>query len=112
MAESENPQISAMKTGLPKPQELSRDTKTLSVFTPPASSTGNATSSPSTSSSGDAAAVFQLCNIYGRVPLLAHTNMVTAQGTVNSHHNTGISIGNILATPKLEVAVASAVVSW
>ncbi|XP_031498016.1 pectinesterase-like [Nymphaea colorata] len=57
---------------------------------------------------GDAAAVFQLCNIYARVPLSGQENMVTAQGRVNPYKQTGIAIihSNILATPKVEVAAA------
>ncbi|KAF3795732.1 putative pectinesterase 63 [Nymphaea thermarum] len=57
---------------------------------------------------GDAAAVFQLCNIYVRKPLPGQANMLTAQARTYPHNKTGIVIihSNILATRELEVAAA------
>ncbi|XP_030966122.1 probable pectinesterase/pectinesterase inhibitor 25 [Quercus lobata] len=52
---------------------------------------------------GNAAAVFQSCNIYSRKPLVNQKNAVTAQGRTDPNQNTGISIHNctIEAAPDL-----------
>ncbi|CAN6468234.1 unnamed protein product [Victoria cruziana] len=57
---------------------------------------------------GDAAVVFQLCNIYARMPLSGQAIMVTAQGRVTPHQKTGIAIlhSNILPDQVLEAAAA------
>ncbi|KAG9155407.1 hypothetical protein Leryth_009849 [Lithospermum erythrorhizon] len=47
---------------------------------------------------GNAAAVFQNCNIYVRKPLWGQVNVVTAQGRVDPYQNTGISIHNSIIT--------------
>lgn len=43
---------------------------------------------------GNAAAVFQNCNIYPRLPLSNQFNAITAQGRTDPNQNTGISIQN------------------
>ncbi|WOG83815.1 hypothetical protein DCAR_0102993 [Daucus carota subsp. sativus] len=43
---------------------------------------------------GNAAAVFQDCNIYPRLPLANQFNAITAQGRADPNQNTGISIQN------------------
>ncbi|WOG94728.1 hypothetical protein DCAR_0314025 [Daucus carota subsp. sativus] len=43
---------------------------------------------------GNAAAVFQNCNIYPRLPLANQFNAITAQGRIDPNQNTGISIQN------------------
>ena len=55
---------------------------------------------------GNAAVVFQNCNIYSRKPMAQQKNTVTAQNRKDPNQNTGISIHNcrILATPDLEAA--------
>ncbi|XP_011032979.1 PREDICTED: probable pectinesterase/pectinesterase inhibitor 25 [Populus euphratica] len=52
---------------------------------------------------GNAAAVFQNCNLYARKPLLNQKNAFTAQGRTDPNQNTGISIQNctIEAAPDL-----------
>ncbi|KAI3968497.1 hypothetical protein MKX01_007807 [Papaver californicum] len=52
---------------------------------------------------GNAAVVFQKCNIYARLPNPGQANMVTAQGRADPNQNTGTSIQNctILASPDL-----------
>ncbi|WVZ02351.1 hypothetical protein V8G54_023157 [Vigna mungo] len=52
---------------------------------------------------GNAAVVFQSCNIYARKPLPKQKNAVTAQGRTDPNQNTGISIQNcrIEAAPDL-----------
>ncbi|KAI3901599.1 hypothetical protein MKW92_045567 [Papaver armeniacum] len=52
---------------------------------------------------GNAAVVFQNCNIYARLPNPGQANMVTAQGRADPNQNTGTSIlnCNILASPDL-----------
>lgn len=47
---------------------------------------------------GNAAAVFQNCNIFVRKPLDHQSNMITAQGRDDSNENTGISIINSRVT--------------
>lgn len=43
---------------------------------------------------GNAAVVFQNCNIYPRLPLPKQYNTITAQGRTDTNQNTGISIQN------------------
>ncbi|XP_010260072.1 PREDICTED: pectinesterase-like [Nelumbo nucifera] len=52
---------------------------------------------------GNAAAVFQDCNIYARLPMQGQFNALTAQGRTDPNQNTGISIHNckIMAAPDL-----------
>ncbi|XP_042474133.1 pectinesterase-like [Zingiber officinale] len=52
---------------------------------------------------GNAAAVFQNCNLYARVPLPGQSNVVTAQGRTMPEQATGISIHNctVSAVPEL-----------
>lgn len=52
---------------------------------------------------GDAAAVFQNCNIYSRKPIIGQMNTVTAHARVDANENTGISIHNsrVIAAPDL-----------
>ncbi|XP_010253281.1 PREDICTED: probable pectinesterase/pectinesterase inhibitor 41 [Nelumbo nucifera] len=52
---------------------------------------------------GNAAAVFQNCNIYARLPMQGQFNALTAQGRTDPNQNTGISIHNcnIRAAPDL-----------
>ncbi|CAN6468252.1 unnamed protein product [Victoria cruziana] len=52
---------------------------------------------------GNAAVVFQNCNLYARLPMSAQQNMFTAQGRSDPNQNTGTSIINcsVLATPDL-----------
>lgn len=59
---------------------------------------------------GNAAAVFQNCNIYARKPMANQKNAVTAQGRTDPNQNTGISIQNcrIDAAPDLAVELNSA----
>ncbi|XP_010544635.1 PREDICTED: probable pectinesterase/pectinesterase inhibitor 36 isoform X2 [Tarenaya hassleriana] len=54
---------------------------------------------------GDAAAVFQNCDIFVRRPMDHQANMITAQGRDNPHTNTGISIqeSRVRPAPELEV---------
>ncbi|KAJ4800349.1 Pectinesterase [Rhynchospora pubera] len=51
---------------------------------------------------GNAAAVFQKCNIYTRVPVPGQANVITAQGRSDPNQNTGIVIqsSNIKAAPE------------
>ncbi|XP_074562111.1 pectinesterase-like [Curcuma longa] len=52
---------------------------------------------------GNAAAVFQNCNLYARLPLPGQSNVVTAQGRTMPEQATGISIHNctVRAVPEL-----------
>ncbi|XP_020086017.1 pectinesterase-like [Ananas comosus] len=52
---------------------------------------------------GNAAVVFQNCNIYSRLPMNGQSNTVTAQGRIDPNQNTGISIqdSNFVASPDL-----------
>lgn len=43
---------------------------------------------------GNAAVVFQNCNIYSRLPMSGQFNAITAQGRTDPNQNTGISIQN------------------
>lgn len=58
---------------------------------------------------GNAASVFQSCNIYARKPLPDQTNVITAQGRIHPNQTTGISIHNctILAAPELQADLNS-----
>ncbi|XP_020224627.2 probable pectinesterase/pectinesterase inhibitor 47 [Cajanus cajan] len=58
---------------------------------------------------GNAAVVFQDCNIYARKPLPNQKNAVTAQGRTDPNQNTGISIQNctIDAAPDLAASLNS-----
>ncbi|KAM3378048.1 putative pectinesterase/pectinesterase inhibitor 20 [Capsicum galapagoense] len=53
---------------------------------------------------GNAAAVFQNCNIYPRLPLPGQFNVITAQGRTDINQNTGISIHKCAITPSIELA--------
>ncbi|ONK63361.1 uncharacterized protein A4U43_C07F14250, partial [Asparagus officinalis] len=52
---------------------------------------------------GNAAVIFQNCNIYSRLPLQGQSNTITAQGRTDPNQNTGTSIQNcnLLASPDL-----------
>ncbi|KAI8025058.1 putative pectinesterase/pectinesterase inhibitor 7 [Camellia lanceoleosa] len=52
---------------------------------------------------GNAAVVFQNCNVYPRLPILGQFNTITAQGRTDINQNTGTSIQNctITAAPDL-----------
>ncbi|KAK7251951.1 hypothetical protein RIF29_35580 [Crotalaria pallida] len=56
---------------------------------------------------GNAAVVFQNCNIFARKPLDGQANMITAQGRGDPYQNSGISIQNcqIRAAPDLKPVV-------
>ncbi|XP_019092752.1 PREDICTED: probable pectinesterase/pectinesterase inhibitor 25 [Camelina sativa] len=59
---------------------------------------------------GNAAAIFQDCNIYARKPMAKQKNAITAHGRVDPNQNTGISIINctIKAAPDLAAEPNSA----
>ncbi|KAL0924665.1 hypothetical protein M5K25_005514 [Dendrobium thyrsiflorum] len=62
---------------------------------------------------GDAAVVFQNCNIYARKPLSGQQNTVTAQGRTDPNENTGISIHNsVIAAASDLAAVQGSVKSY
>ncbi|KAI0523296.1 hypothetical protein KFK09_005691 [Dendrobium nobile] len=62
---------------------------------------------------GDAAVVFQNCNIYARKPLSGQQNTVTAQGRTDPNENTGISIhDSVIAAASDLAAVQSSVKSY
>ncbi|CAI9774303.1 unnamed protein product [Fraxinus pennsylvanica] len=48
---------------------------------------------------GNAAAVFQNCNLYPRLPMPGQFNAITAQGRTDPNQNTGISIHNCTIRP-------------
>ena len=52
---------------------------------------------------GNAAVVFQNCNIYSRLPMRGQSNTITAQGRTDPNQNTGTSIQNcnLVAAPDL-----------
>lgn len=58
---------------------------------------------------GNAAVVFQKCNIFVRKPLTGQGNMITAQGRGDPYQNTGIVIHNcqILPDPAFKPVVSS-----
>ena len=53
---------------------------------------------------GNAAVVFQNCNIYSRLPMQGQSNTITAQGRMDPNQNTGTSIQNctLVAAPDLK----------
>ncbi|XP_009762316.1 pectinesterase-like [Nicotiana sylvestris] len=53
---------------------------------------------------GNAAVVFQNCNIYPRLPLRGQFNAITAQGRTDINQNTGISIHKCTITPASDLA--------
>lgn len=53
---------------------------------------------------GNAAVVFQDCNIYPRQPLKGQSNTITAQGRTDPNQNTGTSIQNATITPAADLA--------
>ncbi|RWR76492.1 putative pectinesterase/pectinesterase inhibitor 41 [Cinnamomum micranthum f. kanehirae] len=53
---------------------------------------------------GNAAVVFQNCNLYARLPLPSQINAFTAQGRTDPNQNTGISIQNCTVTAAPELA--------
>ncbi|MCD7446453.1 hypothetical protein HAX54_007766 [Datura stramonium] len=53
---------------------------------------------------GNAAVVFQNCNIYPRLPLPGQFNAITAQGRTDVNQNTGISIHKCKITPASDLA--------
>ncbi|KDP30022.1 hypothetical protein JCGZ_18594 [Jatropha curcas] len=63
---------------------------------------------------GNAAAVFQSCNLYTRKPLPNQKNAITAQGRTDPNQNTGISIHNctIEAAPDLAMEVNSSTLNY
>ncbi|XP_047329316.1 probable pectinesterase/pectinesterase inhibitor 33 [Impatiens glandulifera] len=58
---------------------------------------------------GNAAVVFQNCNIYARKPLSGQSNVITAQGRGDPNQNTGISIHNsrVMAAPEFKTSIGS-----
>ncbi|KAL7001674.1 putative pectinesterase/pectinesterase inhibitor 59 [Sarracenia purpurea var. burkii] len=58
---------------------------------------------------GNAAVVFQNCDIYVRKPVLGQVNVITAQGRNDPFQNTGTSIQTcrVLAAPELAAAIRS-----
>ncbi|XP_062030605.1 probable pectinesterase/pectinesterase inhibitor 7 isoform X2 [Rosa rugosa] len=56
---------------------------------------------------GNAAVVFQNCNIYPRRPLQGQSNTITAQGRTDVNQNTGISIQNCTVTAAADLASSS-----
>ncbi|KAJ3691828.1 hypothetical protein LUZ61_000084 [Rhynchospora tenuis] len=60
---------------------------------------------------GNAAVVFQDCNIYSRLPMSGQSNTITAQGRTDPNQNTGTSIHNckILAAPDLASSPGSVI---
>ncbi|THG14627.1 probable pectinesterase/pectinesterase inhibitor 7 [Camellia sinensis] len=53
---------------------------------------------------GNAAAVFQNCNMYPRLPLIGQFNVITAQGRTDPNQNTGTSIQNCTIKASDELA--------
>ncbi|OIT24026.1 putative pectinesterasepectinesterase inhibitor 7 [Nicotiana attenuata] len=56
---------------------------------------------------GNAAAVFQNCNLYPRLPLPNQFNAITAQGRTDINQNTGISIHNCTVRPADDLAFSN-----
>ncbi|GLJ52716.1 hypothetical protein SUGI_1122480 [Cryptomeria japonica] len=58
---------------------------------------------------GNAAVVFQNCNLFARTPLSGQQNIFTAQGRTDPNQNTGISIHkcNVTAAPELVPVISS-----
>ncbi|KAJ3676124.1 hypothetical protein LUZ60_003536 [Juncus effusus] len=63
---------------------------------------------------GNAAVVFQNCNIYSRLPLRGQSNTITAQGRTDPNQNTGTSIQNcnILAASDLAANAGWSTISY
>ncbi|TKY71203.1 Pectinesterase 2.1 [Spatholobus suberectus] len=55
---------------------------------------------------GDAAVVFQKCQLVARMPLSKQYNVITAQGRENSTHNSGISIQQCDIIPSMDLKPA------
>ncbi|XLR33872.1 hypothetical protein S83_061772, partial [Arachis hypogaea] len=53
---------------------------------------------------GNAAVVFQNCNIFPRLPMTGQFNSITAQGRTDPNQNTGISIHNTTIRPADDLA--------
>ncbi|CAL5378682.1 unnamed protein product [Camellia sinensis] len=53
---------------------------------------------------GNAAVVFQNCNVYPRLPILGQFNTITAQGRTDINQNTGTSIQNCTITAAPDMA--------
>ncbi|XAR58413.1 Pectinesterase [Bertholletia excelsa] len=56
---------------------------------------------------GNAAAVFQSCNMYPRLPMSGQFNAITAQGRTDPFQTTGISIQNCTIRPAADLASSS-----
>ncbi|KAK4357234.1 hypothetical protein RND71_022844 [Anisodus tanguticus] len=56
---------------------------------------------------GNAAAVFQNCNMYPRLPMPNQFNAITAQGRTDINQNTGISIHNCTIRPADDLALSN-----
>ncbi|PON52542.1 Pectinesterase inhibitor domain containing protein [Trema orientale] len=56
---------------------------------------------------GNAAVVFQNCNIYPRLPLLNQFNAITAQGRTDPNQNTGTSIQNCIIRAAQDLVMAN-----
>ncbi|KAF8014891.1 hypothetical protein BT93_H0630 [Corymbia citriodora subsp. variegata] len=53
---------------------------------------------------GNAAVVFQNCNLYPRLPMSGQSNMITAQGRTDVNQNTGTSIQNCIIKATSDLA--------
>lgn len=56
---------------------------------------------------GNAAVVFQNCNIYARLPISGQSNTITAQGRTDPNQNTGTSIHNCRVAAASDLAAAN-----
>ncbi|KAL8143041.1 hypothetical protein V2J09_016073 [Rumex salicifolius] len=56
---------------------------------------------------GNAAAVFQDCNLYPRLPMSGQFNAITAQGRTDPNQNTGTSMINCTVKPAADLAAAN-----
>ncbi|XP_058082543.1 pectinesterase-like [Magnolia sinica] len=56
---------------------------------------------------GNAAVVFQNCNLYARLPLASQANVITAQGRTDPNQNTGTSIHNCRIMASSDLASSS-----
>ncbi|TMW84427.1 hypothetical protein EJD97_025230 [Solanum chilense] len=56
---------------------------------------------------GNAAALFQNCNMYPRLPMVNQFNAITAQGRTDINQNTGISIQNCTIRPADDLALSN-----
>ncbi|XP_049388642.1 probable pectinesterase/pectinesterase inhibitor 41 [Solanum stenotomum] len=56
---------------------------------------------------GNAAALFQNCNLYPRLPMVNQFNAITAQGRTDINQNTGISIQNCTIRPADDLALSN-----